>query len=63
MEPAVRELAEFELKVKKKKMSSGGGKKGSPKHQNRFAWKPNAGKDLSEIEAEKKALEEVHVYS
>nr|GMD56909.1 variant-silencing SET domain-containing protein-like [Ipomoea batatas] len=46
---AVRELAEFELKVKKK-MSSGGGKKGPPKHQNRFAWKPNAGKKINETE-------------
>nr|GMD51866.1 variant-silencing SET domain-containing protein-like [Ipomoea batatas] len=31
-------------------MSSGGGKKGPPKHQNRFAWKPNAGKKINETE-------------
>nr|GLL39148.1 YTH domain-containing protein 1 [Ipomoea trifida] len=31
-------------------MSSGGVKKGPPKHQNRFAWKPNAGKKINETE-------------
>ncbi|VFQ91987.1 unnamed protein product [Cuscuta campestris] len=31
-------------------MSCGGGRKGPPKHQNSFAWKPNAGKKINESE-------------